>query len=129
MFIHNSLRTLKTEKKKNANIHLYDTVNAQDLHLRVLLHLRLQWGVCLIALPLNVLNEIHLFVSQIAKIYTQSQNAEKQLYGISIVEFRYGISNNLSLTCNRVKKKEKRYLYPSDSAINDNWRALDDIYY
>ena len=85
--------------------------------------------LCLIALPSNVLKEIHLFLSQIAKIYTLSQNTEKQLYGITIVEFRYGIRNNLSLTCNRVilkrKKINRRKLYPNNSAINDSWKALE----
>ena len=71
--------------------------------------------LCLIGLSSkNVLKEIHLFLSQIARIYTQSQNAEKQLYGITIVEFRYGICNYLSLTCNHVivtRKKNGRKLY------------------
>lgn len=81
--------------------------------------------LCLIGLSSkNVLKEIHLFLSQIAKIYIQSQNAEKQLYGITIVEFRYGICNYLSLTCNHViivKRKKKENCV----RINDSWRALE----
>ena len=68
--------------------------------------------LCLIVLSSkNVLKEIHLFLSQIARIYTQSQNAEKQLYGITIVEFRYGICNYFIVdmqSCNCYKKKKNR---------------------
>ena len=82
--------------------------------------------LCLIGLSSkNVLKEIHLFLSQIAKIYTQSQNAEKQLYGITIVEFRYGICNYLSLTCNHVIVTRKKKTEENCIRINDSWRALE----
>ena len=103
---------------KIAHIYLSDIVNVQDLNLRIVLHLWLiQQGDSVFnrSIIKKCIEGNSPFLSQIARIYTQSQNADKQLYGITIVEFRYEICNYLSLTYNHVivtrKKKQKKIVY------------------
>ncbi|KAM7442277.1 Protein turtle B [Porites harrisoni] len=55
--------------------------------------------------------------SEIAKIYIQSQNAEKQLYGITIVEFRPG--STIAVVRLRFERNISDPLKPLEDAIKD----------
>ncbi|KAM7431262.1 Immunoglobulin C-2 Type [Porites harrisoni] len=55
--------------------------------------------------------------SEIAKIYTQSQNTEKQLYGITIVEFREG--STIAVVRLRFERNISDPLKPLEDAIKD----------
>ncbi|CAH3104706.1 unnamed protein product [Porites lobata] len=54
---------------------------------------------------------------EIAKIYTQSQNTEKQLYGITIVEFREG--STIAVVRLRFERNISDPLKPLEDAIKD----------
>ncbi|XP_073256126.1 uncharacterized protein [Porites lutea] len=56
-------------------------------------------------------------ISQIARIYSQSQNSEKQLYGITIVEFREG--STIAIVRLRFERNISDPLKPLEDAIKD----------
>ncbi|XP_073255162.1 uncharacterized protein [Porites lutea] len=56
-------------------------------------------------------------ISEIARIYSQSQNAEKQLYGITIVEFREG--STIAIVRLRFERNISDPLKPLEDAIKD----------
>ncbi|XP_073254920.1 uncharacterized protein [Porites lutea] len=56
-------------------------------------------------------------ISEIARIYSQSQNSEKQLYGITIVEFREG--STIAIVRLRFERNISDPLKPLEDAIKD----------
>ncbi|XP_073254921.1 uncharacterized protein [Porites lutea] len=56
-------------------------------------------------------------ISEIARIYSQSQNSEKQLYGITIVEFREG--STIAIVRLRFERNISEPLKPLEDAIKD----------